>query len=159
MRKLCVLFAASALAWPGLSSARAAEPTLTVAPFCVAPDGQPTIGVSWFLTGAEPFTEVEEEIRFPFGADTGAFLTDAFGRSGEAPSARFGFLEPPEFVAVTMRLADGTVLSQTILRPCGPTVTNADCKSGGWQTFGVFKNQGDCVSYVATKGKNPPHTP
>jgi hypothetical protein len=31
-----------------------------------------------------------------------------------------------------------------------------ECKKGGWQTFGVFKNQGDCVSFVATGGKNPP---
>jgi hypothetical protein len=30
------------------------------------------------------------------------------------------------------------------------------CKNGGWKTYGVFKNQGDCVSFVATKGKNPP---
>jgi hypothetical protein len=30
------------------------------------------------------------------------------------------------------------------------------CKNGGWRTFGVFKNQGDCVSFVATKGKNQP---
>lgn len=30
------------------------------------------------------------------------------------------------------------------------------CYSGGWQVFKIFKNQGDCVSYVATKGKNPP---
>jgi hypothetical protein len=30
------------------------------------------------------------------------------------------------------------------------------CKHGGWRTYGVFKNQGDCVSFVATKGKNQP---
>jgi hypothetical protein len=29
------------------------------------------------------------------------------------------------------------------------------CKHGGWQTYGVFKNQGDCVSFVASGGKNP----
>lgn len=33
------------------------------------------------------------------------------------------------------------------------------CKGGGWQDFtsspGPFKNQGDCVSYFATGGKNP----
>jgi hypothetical protein len=29
------------------------------------------------------------------------------------------------------------------------------CKDGGWQSFG-FKTQGDCVSFVATGGKNPP---
>jgi hypothetical protein len=34
--------------------------------------------------------------------------------------------------------------------------SNDECKNGGWQTFGVFKNQGDCVSFVATGGKNPP---
>ena len=27
------------------------------------------------------------------------------------------------------------------------------------RTFGVFKNQGDCVSFVATNGKNPPADP
>ena len=31
------------------------------------------------------------------------------------------------------------------------------CKKGGWMTFQpLFKNQGDCVSYVATQGKNEP---
>jgi len=39
-----------------------------------------------------------------------------------------------------------------------PTTTEA-CKDGGWQTFGIFKNQGDCVSFVATKGKNGPSGP
>jgi hypothetical protein len=41
-----------------------------------------------------------------------------------------------------------------------PLPTSKDqCKNGGWKTFGVFKNQGDCVSFVATKGKNPPSRP
>ena len=30
------------------------------------------------------------------------------------------------------------------------------CKRGGWQAYGVFKNQGDCVSFVATGGRNHP---
>jgi hypothetical protein len=35
--------------------------------------------------------------------------------------------------------------------------TTADqCKKDGWKTYLVFKNQGDCVSFVATGGKNPP---
>jgi hypothetical protein len=33
--------------------------------------------------------------------------------------------------------------------------TKQQCRDGGWQSFG-FKNQGDCVSFVATGGKNPP---
>jgi hypothetical protein len=38
------------------------------------------------------------------------------------------------------------------------TVTPAtdSCKKGGWQGYGVFKNQGDCVSWCATDGRNPP---
>jgi len=39
--------------------------------------------------------------------------------------------------------------------PLGPTSTS-DCKQGGWQSLGIFKNQGDCVSFVATGGKNQP---
>ena len=34
--------------------------------------------------------------------------------------------------------------------------SKGQCKSGGWRTFGIFKSQGDCVSFVVTKGKNPP---
>jgi hypothetical protein len=41
------------------------------------------------------------------------------------------------------------------LTPLLPT-SKDDCKSGGWASFGVFKNQGDCVSFVASGGKNPP---
>ena len=33
------------------------------------------------------------------------------------------------------------------------------CKNGGWRTFPGFKNQGDCVSYVVTRGRNEPAGP
>jgi hypothetical protein len=39
-----------------------------------------------------------------------------------------------------------------------PTSTE-QCKNGGWQSFDVFKNQGDCVSFVATDGNNSPARP
>jgi choice-of-anchor C domain-containing protein len=42
----------------------------------------------------------------------------------------------------------------------GSSSAGAACKSGGWKTMvdkagNHFKNQGDCVSYFASKGKNP----
>jgi hypothetical protein len=37
--------------------------------------------------------------------------------------------------------------------------TKQDCKNGGWRNFGNFKNQGDCLSFVATKGENRPSGP
>jgi hypothetical protein len=45
-------------------------------------------------------------------------------------------------------------ISATLI-PALPT-SKDDCKNAGWQVYGVFKNQGDCVSFVATGGKNPP---
>jgi hypothetical protein len=38
--------------------------------------------------------------------------------------------------------------------------SKAQCMNGGWKNFGTtFKNQGDCVSFVASGGKNPPSGP
>ena len=35
--------------------------------------------------------------------------------------------------------------------------SNDQCKNDGWKSYGTtFRNQGDCVSFVATKGKNQP---
>lgn len=34
--------------------------------------------------------------------------------------------------------------------------TAEDCKKGGWQSSGQWTNQGDCVSWFATQGKNEP---
>ena len=57
----------------------------------------------------------------------------------------------------TADLTDITVNGQLQV-PAIP-MTKDDCKNGGWQTFvsPAFKNQGDCVSWVATKGKNAPN--
>jgi 6-phosphogluconolactonase len=41
--------------------------------------------------------------------------------------------------------------------PREPT-SKEQCKNGGWRNFPDFKNQGDCVRFVATGGKNPPAT-
>ena len=50
---------------------------------------------------------------------------------------------------------DAVAISSRRLLP----TSKDECKNGGWHTFGVFKNQGDCVSFVATGGKNPPANP
>jgi hypothetical protein len=49
-----------------------------------------------------------------------------------------------------------------VLQVPAPTTTPTSkdqCKNGGWETFTnpAFKNQGDCVSFVATGGKNQPN--
>jgi hypothetical protein len=52
------------------------------------------------------------------------------------------------------------LVSSDLTGTCGTTAVNKDqCKDGGWQAMvdgnnKAFKNQGDCVSFVATGGKN-----
>jgi hypothetical protein len=55
----------------------------------------------------------------------------------------------------------GTVDSGDIVVVDAPPLPTSkeQCKRGGWRSFGVFENQGDCVSFVATGGKNPPAGP
>ncbi|MFL5830657.1 MAG: hypothetical protein ACJ76X_12130 [Solirubrobacteraceae bacterium] len=59
----------------------------------------------------------------------------------------------------TPQLAQFDINESANLAPPIPTRTD-ECKNGGWQSLidnkgQRFKNQGDCVSYVATGGKNP----
>lgn len=43
-----------------------------------------------------------------------------------------------------------------IVPPVVMPTSKDDCKKGGWMDFAnAFKNQGDCVSWVATNGRNP----
>ena len=38
---------------------------------------------------------------------------------------------------------------------CDPPATQAECAGGGWKNYGAsFKNQGDCVAFVKTNGRN-----
>jgi hypothetical protein len=48
--------------------------------------------------------------------------------------------------------------TQQLVISCLPA-TKDQCKNGGWRNFPGFKNEGDCVSFVATKGKHPPSDP
>jgi hypothetical protein len=57
------------------------------------------------------------------------------------------------FVGVNSLGGDDTAFIDNLRLSAVPT-DKTQCKKGGWQTFGVFKNQGDCVSFVATGGKN-----
>jgi hypothetical protein len=45
-----------------------------------------------------------------------------------------------------------------VVEPPQPSMPQSreECKKDGWRSFGVFRNQGDCVSYVVTNGRNPP---
>jgi hypothetical protein len=43
--------------------------------------------------------------------------------------------------------------SEATLGPLDCLTSMDQCKQGGWKDIGVFRNQGECVSYVSTRGK------
>jgi hypothetical protein len=49
---------------------------------------------------------------------------------------------------------DADTAFKTYVTPLPTSI--AQCLNGGWSGFPQFKNEGDCVSFVATGGKNPP---
>jgi hypothetical protein len=59
------------------------------------------------------------------------------------------------FTSLTSTGCGGVLIDNVSVEAVLPATT-AQCKDGAWQTYGVFKNQGDCVSFVATNGKNMP---
>jgi hypothetical protein len=60
-------------------------------------------------------------------------------------------------VAVAPFAPEQVTVGDIVVVDAPPLPTSKDqCKDGGWRTYGVFKNQGDCVSFVATGGNNPP---
>ena len=62
----------------------------------------------------------------------------------------------PAAAAGTPPPAGGTTTTSTLPDGGPRPETPDDCKKGGWQRYGIFRNQGDCVSWVATQGKNEP---
>ena len=66
----------------------------------------------------------------------GDLFIDGFNqRSPTDCSARSSFPEP-------------IISGDVVVVDAHPPTTKQQCKHGGWKTYGVFKNQGDCVSFV-----------
>jgi hypothetical protein len=86
------------------------------------------------------------------GYTTGNTLADAQGAVPSSTIPAFTNLQSNQFVVVWNHKCPTT--------PVFTHPTNKDqCKNDGWKTLydvnnRAFKNQGDCVSYVATNGKN-----
>jgi hypothetical protein len=76
-------------------------------------------------------------------------LLELFSAEGRSPSD----CSPP-----TQLLQRGSVLTGDIVVVDVPPLPTSkeQCKSGGWRNFPGFKNEGGCIKFVASKGKNPP---
>jgi hypothetical protein len=151
----------------GASAAAATGPAVRGVASCTE---ELPFGIEGSVTGLEPNTSYGVQARFSWGGSASTiFTTDSTGSSGLGGVRASS---PFEVRVVIWLNPDGdfdqdagepTVLDQTLVvdRACEdarlklPT-SKDQCKNGGWRAYGVFRNQGDCDSYVATKGKNPP---
>jgi hypothetical protein len=139
-----------------LVPAASAAPTITFEEYCPVNDGRQFYGALATVSGLPPNTPFMGTLQLDdriFGP--ASLVTNELGTYGPIGLAE----ETPVAVVTATVTWDGGTLVETFVRPCqGPRLpTSKDqCKNGGWRTYGVFKNQGDCVSFVATGGKNPP---
>jgi hypothetical protein len=99
--------------------------------------------IGTFTASSGTYTDMSTK---PFAATTGSHTLSIEGLNtvpGYADQDNTAFIDALRLTSV----------------PDAPT-TFADCKDGRWRNYGGaddtgFKNQGDCVSYVATGGRNP----
>lgn len=104
------------------------------------PLGQSCANCNWSWVTGEPFTYTNWALFEPndwYGAASEQYL-EFWYPAGRWNDQNNAFREPGYVVEYSR-----------------PTTTD-QCKNGGWQRYGPFKNQGDCVSFVATSGKNEP---
>ena len=78
-------------------------------------------------------------------------------------AASSGALNVPALGSTTAKAVAPTATPTPTVSSYNVPSTDEDCKKGGWETFytpaGTFKNQGDCVSWVQTNGRNAPANP
>ena len=165
MRRLgCLLVLVATAGTLMAASAAQAAPTLVLTPNCTTlSTGELDYGLDISVSGLAPnaaFTGTLEwtYIDPPPGAVGGSvgpatFTADANGNF----SISFGTIGVKGRYTATV-VYQGQTLTQTLSVTCEPA-TKDECSNGGWKNFFGFKNQGQCVSFVATGGKNPPTGP
>jgi hypothetical protein len=130
---------------------------------------QPTLDYNTF-PNQQYRVDVLKATADPFSTAPGDVLATIFQTqpgdpSSLAPTPISFDLSP--FAGMTVRLRFAMVDNQFFFQASVDNVaiksvrllpTSKDqCKNGGWRDFGgTFKNQGDCVSFVATHGRNQP---
>ncbi len=103
------------------------------------------------LSGLPPNTSFQGSLERPTGPALGpvGFSTDASGNFAIGP-----FTSESAGTWTARIVWAGGALVQSLFVNCAPPATVEECKGDGWRTFGFFRNQGDCVAFVATRGKN-----
>jgi hypothetical protein len=79
------------------------------------------------------------------------------GTSGPRIIALSGASSPTDCAFVPPLSAAEVIDGDIAIVDAPPLPTSKDeCKQDGWRAFGAFRNQGDCVNFVATAGERVP---
>jgi hypothetical protein len=132
-----------------------ATPSLTVVPGCFVSSDTDFFGVNVSITGLAPNEPFQFSVQTPTTLlGPAEFQADADGNFEIGPLLD---QTPGTFTAFVTTAAGAFQQSATITSCAPPRPTSIEqCKNGGWHQFDAFKNQGDCVSFVATGGRNRP---
>lgn len=141
-----------------------ATATFSVIVTLVAP---PTVNVPSNITVTAPAGATTAVVTYtpPTATDSASNSLTPTCSSAPTTGLSSGSSFPLGITTITCSATDsagntGTALFTVTVVAAAPTVlTTAEaCKHGGWKNFPDlgFRNQGDCVSYVGTHGKNPP---
>jgi len=98
------------------------------------------------------------------GTATYLFTAATIAAAGNQVPVPTGTISSVEIVLDVQGAADLTNITfngvvQVPVTQVGPPTSKSSCKNGGWKTFTnpKFKNQGQCVSYVASHGRKQHH--
>jgi hypothetical protein len=99
----------------------------------------------------------------PLNAD-GSFTFDFVAGAGQELPATIGVYTIDAFGNPQTQLYSTAVSAATVCsdqsnlgaaRSALPTAKE-QCQKTGWRQFGIFKNEGDCVSFITTRSRNAP---
>ncbi len=111
------------------------------------------VPIPWDLASG-PFSQ----IAILYGSNSGSFGAEQDFAIGNSPvSVVVGDFNGDGMADFAVGNAGENSVTVMLNTTAPPRPTSKDqCRNGGWRSFGVFKNQGSCVSYVATGGLNQP---
>ena len=117
-------------------------------PNYVLPLGAPNIGF-----GAAATLAADGSFSFPFSTGSGQQLPAAVKvYSFDAGTGAQGALLYGTTISASTVCADASIAGAKWSVPTRPS----DCGVGAWRGWGLFRNQGDCISFLSTGGSNPP---
>ena len=150
----------------GFTGATFASASFTLASTSQCNGGSPRFNV--YTNVQQPFflgcNNVIPVVNPTTGAATYTFDAATIAAGGGQVPVPTGTISSVEIVLDVQGAADLTNITfngvvQVPDTQVGPPTSKSSCKNGGWKTFTSpkFKNQGQCVSYVASHGRKQHH--